>query len=215
MPGSFPPIFTIERYDDPKWNRAGRTLYEHGALRFPPGLSTVPLLIDHDDDREVGVVHSLFQGGWIDGPWLHARATVTDPPAWLRKHDTKCSFGFTTYKRRSFTEAETISGALVNEVSILSPSVEISGSYLLPRTRCCDRVLFGSDFPLITPDRWLEDVARADFRDDARSLVLKQNAARLLGLTEWRPGAGRRGFSPRRLRLRRRAPEAARGGRTA
>ena len=47
-----------------------------------------------------------------------------------------------------------------------------------------DRVLFGSDFPLITPDRWLEDFALADFRDDVRPLVLKQNAARLLGLAE-------------------------------
>jgi uncharacterized protein len=47
-----------------------------------------------------------------------------------------------------------------------------------------DRVLFGSDFPLITPDRWLADFARANFRDDVRPLVLKQNAARLLGLAE-------------------------------
>ena len=47
-----------------------------------------------------------------------------------------------------------------------------------------DRILFGSDFPLITPDRWLEDFARADFRDDVRPLVLKENAARLLGLRE-------------------------------
>jgi len=47
-----------------------------------------------------------------------------------------------------------------------------------------DRVLFGSDFPLITPDRWLEDFARTDLRDDVRPLVLKQNAARLLGLAE-------------------------------
>jgi uncharacterized protein len=47
-----------------------------------------------------------------------------------------------------------------------------------------DRVLFGSDYPLITPDRWLEDFARADFRDEVRPLVLKQNAARLLGLAE-------------------------------
>ena len=46
-----------------------------------------------------------------------------------------------------------------------------------------DRVLFGSDYPLITPDRWLEDFARADFRDEVRPLILKQNAARLLGLT--------------------------------
>lgn len=47
-----------------------------------------------------------------------------------------------------------------------------------------DRVLFGSDYPLITLDRWLEDFARADFKDEVRPLVLKQNAARLLGLTE-------------------------------
>jgi uncharacterized protein len=40
------------------------------------------------------------------------------------------------------------------------------------------------DFSLITPDRWLEDFARTSFRDDARPLVLKQNAAPLLGLAE-------------------------------
>ena len=46
-----------------------------------------------------------------------------------------------------------------------------------------DRVLFGYDYPLITPDRWLDDFERADFKDDVRPLILKENAARLLGLT--------------------------------
>jgi len=45
-----------------------------------------------------------------------------------------------------------------------------------------DRVLFGSDYPMITPDRWLEDFAQADFKDEVRPLILKENAARLLGL---------------------------------
>jgi uncharacterized protein len=45
-----------------------------------------------------------------------------------------------------------------------------------------ERVLFGSDFPLITPDRWLADFAEAGFKDDVRPLILKDNAARLLGL---------------------------------
>jgi len=45
-----------------------------------------------------------------------------------------------------------------------------------------DRVLFGSDYPLITPDRWLEDFADAAFRDEVRPLILKENAVRLLGL---------------------------------
>lgn len=44
------------------------------------------------------------------------------------------------------------------------------------------KVLFGSDFPMITPDRWLADFAQAPFKDEVRPLVLKENAARLLGL---------------------------------
>ena len=45
-----------------------------------------------------------------------------------------------------------------------------------------DRILFGSDFPLITPDRWLKDFEEAGFKDAVKPLILKQNAMRLLGL---------------------------------
>ncbi len=45
-----------------------------------------------------------------------------------------------------------------------------------------DRVLFGSDYPLITPDRWLADFEGAGFKDEVKPLILKENAARLLGL---------------------------------
>lgn len=46
------------------------------------------------------------------------------------------------------------------------------------------KMLFGSDFPLITPDRWLADFAKLPIKDEVRPLVLKDNAARLLGLLE-------------------------------
>jgi predicted TIM-barrel fold metal-dependent hydrolase len=46
------------------------------------------------------------------------------------------------------------------------------------------KMLFGSDFPLITPDRWLDDFAKLPIKDEVRPLVLKENAARLLGLRE-------------------------------
>ena len=49
-------------------------------------------------------------------------------------------------------------------------------------TQLRDRVLFGSDYPMITPDRWLADFEQADFKDEVRPLILKENAARLLGL---------------------------------
>jgi len=45
-----------------------------------------------------------------------------------------------------------------------------------------DRMLFGSDFPLITPERWMKDFDEAGFRDEVKPLILKENAARLLGL---------------------------------
>ena len=45
-----------------------------------------------------------------------------------------------------------------------------------------ERVLFGSDYPLITPDRWLADFEQIEIKPEVRPLILKQNAARLLGL---------------------------------
>ena len=45
------------------------------------------------------------------------------------------------------------------------------------------KMLFGSDWPAITPDRWLADFEAAPFKDEVRSLILKDNALRLLGET--------------------------------
>lgn len=44
------------------------------------------------------------------------------------------------------------------------------------------KVLFGSDFPFITPERWISDFEQAGFREEVKPLILKQNAARLLAL---------------------------------
>ena len=43
------------------------------------------------------------------------------------------------------------------------------------------KVLFGSDWPAITPDRWLADFEKIDIRDEVRPLILKENARKLLG----------------------------------
>ncbi len=50
-------------------------------------------------------------------------------------------------------------------------------------TRLKDKVLFGSDFPLITPDRWIADLEKTAIREEVRPLILKENARKLLGLT--------------------------------
>lgn len=45
------------------------------------------------------------------------------------------------------------------------------------------KMLFGSDWPAITPERWLSDFEKIDIREEVRPLVLKQNAMKLLGAT--------------------------------
>lgn len=45
-----------------------------------------------------------------------------------------------------------------------------------------NKMLFGSDYPLIAPDRWMADFEKIQMRDDVRPLILKENAMRLFGL---------------------------------
>jgi predicted TIM-barrel fold metal-dependent hydrolase len=49
-------------------------------------------------------------------------------------------------------------------------------------TLLSDRMLFGSDYPLITPDRWMADFEEGGFKDKVKPGILKGNAMRLLGL---------------------------------
>jgi predicted TIM-barrel fold metal-dependent hydrolase len=42
--------------------------------------------------------------------------------------------------------------------------------------------LFGSDYPLITPDRWPQDFKEAGFEPEVHEPILKTNALRALGL---------------------------------
>ncbi|TSI18581.1 amidohydrolase family protein [Brevibacterium aurantiacum] len=44
------------------------------------------------------------------------------------------------------------------------------------------KTLFGSDFPLITPERWINDFEALGIREDAVPLIMKDNAVRVLGL---------------------------------
>jgi predicted TIM-barrel fold metal-dependent hydrolase len=46
-----------------------------------------------------------------------------------------------------------------------------------------DRILFGSDYPLITPERWMKDFEVAGFKPEVMPGILKGNAVRLLGLS--------------------------------
>lgn len=45
-----------------------------------------------------------------------------------------------------------------------------------------NKVLFASDFPVLSPERWMRDFAELNIKDEVRPKILKTNAMRLLGL---------------------------------
>ena len=47
-----------------------------------------------------------------------------------------------------------------------------------------NKVLFGTDYPVIAPERWLEDFDKIGIKPEVRPLILKENAVRLLGLDQ-------------------------------
>jgi predicted TIM-barrel fold metal-dependent hydrolase len=54
-------------------------------------------------------------------------------------------------------------------------------------TQLKHKMLFGSDFPVLAPDRWLKDFAEAGFKPEVHDLILKKNAIKVLKLE---PAAG-------------------------
>jgi predicted TIM-barrel fold metal-dependent hydrolase len=47
-----------------------------------------------------------------------------------------------------------------------------------------DKMLFGSDFPMITPERWMSDLEQTEIRDEVKPGLFKGNAATLFGLLD-------------------------------
>ncbi len=45
-----------------------------------------------------------------------------------------------------------------------------------------EKILFGTDYPIMSPERWLADFDKLDIKPEVRPMILKGNAARLLGL---------------------------------
>jgi predicted TIM-barrel fold metal-dependent hydrolase len=45
-----------------------------------------------------------------------------------------------------------------------------------------DKILFGSDYPVLSPEKWIEEFHKLPIKPEVRPLILKENAARLLRL---------------------------------
>ena len=80
-------------------------------------------------------------------------------------------------------------------VALHKPNVYLDLSGWLPRyipkqlideanTRLQVKVLFGSDYPFITPDRWLKDWEQIPIKDEIQPKILYENARRALHIDE-------------------------------
>lgn len=114
------PVITADRFRNPDWDRPDRTLYRRGSLQFLPNRSEVPLVIDHDLERRIGIVDRFFELDWTDGLWICAVGTISDPPPWIERYHTKASFGYWDVH----ASENRVSQTWVKEVSLLSRSVE-------------------------------------------------------------------------------------------
>jgi uncharacterized protein len=47
-----------------------------------------------------------------------------------------------------------------------------------------NKMLFGTDFPVLTPERWMADLEKVSIRDEVKPGIFKDNAAKLFGLTQ-------------------------------
>ena len=56
-----------------------------------------------------------------------------------------------------------------------------------------DKILFGSDYPVMTPERWMAEFDKLDIKPEVRPLIIKKNAAKLLGLQVISRARARRG----------------------
>ena len=52
------------------------------------------------------------------------------------------------------------------------------------------KVLFGSDYPLLRPERWIADFEQLDIKPEVKPLIMKENAIRALGLRDEERGPG-------------------------
>ena len=80
-------------------------------------------------------------------------------------------------------------------LALMRPNIYLDLSGYLPKyfppqlardvnSRLQNKVLFGTDFPSITPERWIADFDTIDLKPGVREKVLYGNAARILGLAE-------------------------------
>lgn len=172
---------------------ARRLVEEHGTrgFKFHPGLqeffpndqTAYPLFAALEELQVPAIFHTGQSGGGA-----RVRLKYSDP---IYLDDVAVDFPDLTIimAHPSFPWQDTALSIASRRPNVYIDLSGWSPKYFPPQlvqyanTLLKDKVMFGSDYPVITPEKWLEDFAGIDIRDAVRPGILKGNAARVLGLT--------------------------------
>ena len=98
-------------------------MVDRGGLRTLPGQENIPVVVDHNMDRRIGVVREMFTDMDTDGRrWNFASVTLDpNPPEWL-KRGTPVSWSYKAFGTREAawgSGIEHITDAFILEISVL------------------------------------------------------------------------------------------------
>ena len=166
----------------PELERAIDELHFAAIKLYPPYTA---LNLDHPawhpvyefaDDRELTVISHTGSEGPAEPRYL-ARAAERFPKArFVAGH----SGNIEPYRRQAIEAAQRLPNYYLETCSTFRTPGVIEE---LVREAGADRVLFGSDTPLMDPRPQIGKIITADISDADKRLVLGDNASRLLGLT--------------------------------
>ena len=123
----FAPVYDPRMVDD---SELGRDLMvQRGALKEPLKLGEkIPVVVDHDDSRQVGTVREIFIAPDVNGgvvqDWYFASVELTEPaPGWLKRNGG-VSWSHYALRTQEIGETTRLLRGLIKEISILTPSTQ-------------------------------------------------------------------------------------------
>lgn len=128
----FAPVYDGSRIlTEPRLVR--KLMVERGALEKVKREEPIPVVIDHDPERQVGTVREIFIApdvsyGGVVADWYHASVELTDAPGWLKRNGG-VSWSYGALRTRETLppevgESTVLARGFIHEVSILTPSTK-------------------------------------------------------------------------------------------
>ena len=121
----FAPVFTPRVVDDSKLVR--ECMVERGAIVPLSYSEPTPVVVNHDEDRQIGTVREFaiyddVISGKLCAPYYFAHVNITGPTA-MRRGDG-VSWGYHPLRTMELAGTRLIRSALIREVSVLTPAVK-------------------------------------------------------------------------------------------